>query len=46
VLVVGHHDDGRPFPVEFEQQAHDLFARFAVEVAGRFVGQDDFRIAD
>ena len=43
--VVGHHDDGHPLlPVQLVEQLHDLVAGLFIEVAGRFVGQDESRI--
>ena len=41
VDLVGHHDDGLPLPVQRLEEAHDLLAGGAVEIAGRLVGQQD-----
>ena len=47
VRFVGDHDDGDAlFAVERHQQFHDLVAALAVEVAGRFVGEQQQRIGD
>eukprot|EP01137_Pigoraptor_chileana_P011266 Opistho-2@61855 len=43
---VGHHDQGRAFVVELPQDAHDLVAMQAVEVAGGLVGQQQGRLGD
>jgi hypothetical protein len=38
--LVGHHNDGHAqLPVEFTNQIHDFDSGVAVEIAGRFVGQ-------
>ena len=34
------------FAVEFEEQFHNLFARFGIEVAGWFIGHQDGRVVD
>ena len=41
VGLVGHQHDGLPLPVQRLEQAHDLLAGGAVEVAGRLVGQEN-----
>ena len=44
---MGHEDNGNPLNfVQLLEDRHDLGARFGVQVAGRFVGQDDGRIVD
>lgn len=43
--IVGGHADGRAFPVEFTQQFHDAVGVMRIEVAGRFVRQQDGRVA-
>jgi hypothetical protein len=44
--IVRNHDDGASLLVKLAEQAqHDFFVD-RVEVAGGFVGQDDFRIVD
>ena len=45
VRVVRHHDD-QAFPADLPQDLHDLYARFAVQRAGRLVRQQDLRIVD
>src|SRR5512147_2564900 len=44
--VVGHHDNGDALLVELMQDAHDLLARAAVEVAGGLIRDDHDRIVD
>src|SRR5882724_1603590 len=45
--VVGDHDHGRlVLAVQLFENAHDLVAHLAVEVAGGLVGQEDLRAAD
>ena len=46
VQFVRDHDDGDAGVVEFLEQAHDLDAGAGVEIAGRLVGQDQFRLVD
>ena len=47
VLVVGDDDEGDAFfAVELEEEVHDVFAGDGVEVAGGFVGEDDFGVVD
>ena len=41
--VVGGHNDGHSRLTDTIEQIHYLFARIEIEVAGRFVCQDDFR---
>ena len=41
-----HHDDSRAFLVERLQQLHNLLPVYRVEVAGRFVRQDQWLVAD
>ncbi len=43
VRLVSHQQDRLPLAVERVEQHHDLLARGAVEVAGRFVGEQDTR---
>ena len=43
---VRDHDDGRAFLVELAQHPHHFFAVGGVEVAGRFVGQDQLGLGD
>ena len=40
------HDQRHAARVEFLEQAHDFFAGGAIEVAGRFVGQDQRGLHD
>ena len=42
--VVGHQDTGLAFPVQTLQDLHHLGARFAIQVAGGFIGQDEARV--
>src|ERR1700682_2468467 len=44
VGLVRDQHDGAPLLVEIAQQPHDLEARFAVEVPGRFIGEEDCRV--
>src|SRR3989304_5051475 len=45
--VMGDHDDGLAMlPVELLQQAEDLLGGLAVEVAGRFVADQEGRVGD
>ena len=45
-LVVGdHHDGGVFFGVKLQQDIHNFMPHHAVEVTGRLIGQDDFRLA-
>lgn len=46
VRIVRYDDDGLPGGVEGAQERHDLVARFAIQVAGWLVGQDDARAVD
>ena len=41
VRLMGDDDDRVPVRVEFLKKGHDLVAGLGVEVAGRFVGEDD-----
>ncbi len=41
VRLVGHQDDGLPVLEELLEEREDLFARGAVEVTGRLVGEED-----
>jgi len=44
---MGHeHERGAGGGVEFEEHVDDRSARFVVEVAGRFVGEENFRAVD
>ena len=43
VTLVGHHQDGVALVLQALEQPHYLLAGLAVEVAGRFVGEDDGR---
>src|SRR6266404_3625144 len=40
------HEYGRTFLVQRGQHVHDFFAVSAVEIAGRLIGQYQFRVAD
>jgi len=45
--IVGHHDEcGPALAVQGEHQVDDLFAGGGVEIAGRFVGEQDRRFHD
>ena len=44
--IVRHHDDGASLLMQFAKQAQNNFFVRRVEVAGRFVGEHDFRIVD
>ncbi len=45
--AVGDQEDRLPlFLVEFLQYFQDLAPRGGIEIAGRFIGKDDFRIID
>ena len=44
MLAVRHHDDRRPFLVQFVQQVHYLLPVFAVQITGRLIGKDQFRV--
>lgn len=44
-LVVRHHADRRAAPVQFLEQAHHRLAVLRIEVAGRFVREQDHRVA-
>ena len=46
VVLVGHQDDGVAFGVQTIEQRHDLVAGLGVEIAGRFVGEDDGGLVD
>ena len=43
---VRHHHDGRAFAVQVVQQVHDLHAGDGIEIARRFVGQNQRRAID
>src|SRR6188474_2668661 len=43
--IVGDHADGRAAAMQFPQELHHRFAVFRVEVTGRFVRQQDRRLA-
>ena len=43
--IMRHHADGRAFAMQFAQQFHDGFAILGVEIARRFVGEEDARFA-
>jgi hypothetical protein len=43
---VGDHDDGRAFVIEGLKNVHHLLAIGGIEVAGRFVREDQLGIAD
>src|SRR5271166_960620 len=45
-LVVRGDDDRGPLRVDAREQRHDLARRLGVEVAGRFVAQQDERVVD
>src|SRR5271155_842664 len=45
--IVSDHDDGlAEVLIELAEKAQDSFRTFGIEVAGRFVGQDDLRFAN
>ena len=44
VLRVRHHDDGSTLLVQLLQQVHHFLAVLRIEVTGRFVGQNQFRV--
>ena len=46
VGFVGDQDDGDSFVIELPKQRHDFLAGVAVEVAGRFVSEDQTRRID
>ena len=46
LLRMRHLDDRRPFVVQLLEEAHDLAALIGVEVAGRLVGEEEFRARD
>ena len=43
---MGDHDDGVALAVDAFELVHDGEGRFGVEVAGGFVGKDDFWVGD
>ena len=43
-VVVSGHDDCCSFAANVVQELHDLPACFRVQVSGRFVGKDQYRI--
>ena len=46
VRFVRHHDDGDAAVVQLLENSHDFDAGAAVEISGRLVGQQHFRIVD
>ena len=42
--IVGDHNDRSAAGIELTEESHDLSARRRVEIAGRFVGQEDRRV--
>ena len=46
VVFVGDQHDGVAFAMQAIEERHDLVAGLRVEVAGRFVGEDDRRPID
>ncbi len=44
IPVVGDHDDCLTPAVQFLKNGHDLQAGAGIEVAGGFIGQQDFRL--
>ena len=44
LLRVGHHHDCRTLLVELAQKIHHLLSVLRVEITGRLVGEDQFRI--
>src|SRR5690349_7934508 len=44
VCIVGYHKDRMSFCAKFDEQVHDVCAGFAVEVASRFICQNERRI--
>jgi hypothetical protein len=45
-FFVRHYDNRLSFPMKLIKQSQDVLARFAIEVAGRFIRQQDARITD
>ena len=45
LVVRYHHDGASVFAVQLVEELHHLGTHLRVEVTGRFVGQDDVRIA-
>src|SRR5438874_2853940 len=45
-LRMGHLNDGRALGVQLLKKLHDLFTLARVQVAGRFVGENQFRAGD
>ena len=41
--IMGNDDNGLALPVEFIENSHDLNSIFRVQIAGRFVGQQQRR---
>ena len=46
VVLVRHHEDGLPLPVEVHEDRHDLLAGGGVQVARGLVGQQDGGLVD
>ena len=44
VFGVCHHNNGSSFFVQFGQELHHFGSVFGVQVTGRLIGEDDFRI--
>ena len=44
VFGVCHHNNGGSFFVQFGQELHHFGSVFGVQVTGRLIGKDDFRI--
>ena len=43
-VVCHHHDGASVFLIELMQQLHDFGTHLGIQVTGRLVGQNDFRI--
>jgi hypothetical protein len=41
---VRHHDNGSAFPVQFRQQVHHFRTVLGVQVTGRLIGKNQFRV--
>ena len=41
---MGHHDDGGSLIIQFAQQSHHFFSVFGVQITGRFISQNQFRV--
>jgi hypothetical protein len=45
-IVVRHQQDGAALGVQVGQQSHDLATSIQIEIAGRFVSQNERRVVD